>query len=776
MAHWDRRELNRLIAEHPDEYKKKFPEPFSAMIPEDANSENKLATEKYVSEHGGSPDAVKYTEQSLTAEQKAQALSNIGAASDGDVAALADQKYEGPYATDGDLPAASASTMGAIYLVGPDANDEYERKVTKLSGSTYSWGSLGKTSIVLANYATNAEVSQLEAEVDENANFREGGGTDTLAMTSGLIGANDGVLYPGGGGGKYLYSDLHSAEEGKIFNMSNPNNKTISWHRAHFYNGSTYVRYVELGSTVGNYTAPSGNDYDNIRFCFCSNDALATSDIIITTDVDDVLVPIKDVIESNTARIEALEEDVEEINTSIDIVNKGYRVATGDDITQSKTGAFKIESGKLYGTRSGEDPQTAVIFKQGIKAIEFDISSLWDSNLVSLAFGVGVDTGNSNKECYALCYLPTSSRPNDIGYVQNQDFDGSASNAQATSIYGQGHFSGDYRQPQLVPAPISIGDHCRIELIGGHFFKGSKYNSLKGTWDWWFCLDADGAWNNPSRFGWSTRKAIGFCVRFGTFTDKELLSNIRIVDEADKSSGIYSELGKCFPDKKNWLAIGDSITEINENNGLSYVGFAQRRNGFNVTNQGHSGWTIYKLWRDRSEAGWETDVQAMEDGDIITILAGTNDFDTATTYIPADDAAMDANGNPHPRFGTTDPTSEDAKDPHTTLGCLRLMIERILTLKPGARLSVFSPFYREKGRPVGQTSWDKLYINSDGHTIYDYADAIYSVAREYNLPAYNTCRDCGINAMTLATYTYDDLHIGQVGGELIGDYVAKRIS
>lgn len=83
MAHWDRRELNKLIAEHPDEYKKRFPEPFTAMIPEDASSENKLATEKYVNEHGGGDsDAVKYTEQELTDVQKAQARANIGAASE----------------------------------------------------------------------------------------------------------------------------------------------------------------------------------------------------------------------------------------------------------------------------------------------------------------------------------------------------------------------------------------------------------------------------------------------------------------------------------------------------------------------------------------------------------------------------------------------------------------------------------------------------------------------------------------------------------------------
>ena len=110
-------------------------------------------------------DLVKTSAQTFTEEQKSQARTNLGAASAEEVEALADQKYEGPY-DDGELPSASADTMGAIYLVGPDNNDEYERFVTRLSGSTYSWVSLGMTSVNLANYTTKTEHSQLEAKID----------------------------------------------------------------------------------------------------------------------------------------------------------------------------------------------------------------------------------------------------------------------------------------------------------------------------------------------------------------------------------------------------------------------------------------------------------------------------------------------------------------------------------------------------------------------------------------------------------------------------------
>ena len=110
----------------------------------------------------GDENAVKFTPQTLTDAQKAQALANIGAASLEDVANM-------DFVIVTSLPSASASTMGHIYLVGPDANDNYDRYVTKLDGGSYSWVTLGSTQIDLSDYATKAEVDELEAKVNEFA-------------------------------------------------------------------------------------------------------------------------------------------------------------------------------------------------------------------------------------------------------------------------------------------------------------------------------------------------------------------------------------------------------------------------------------------------------------------------------------------------------------------------------------------------------------------------------------------------------------------------------
>lgn len=86
------------------------------------------------------------------------------------------------------LPAASVDTLGKIYLVGPTSG-EYARYITTVNGSTYDWVQIGTTEISMANYATKAELSQLDQEV----NLLSGNTIDltpTLEMRQGYIERN----------------------------------------------------------------------------------------------------------------------------------------------------------------------------------------------------------------------------------------------------------------------------------------------------------------------------------------------------------------------------------------------------------------------------------------------------------------------------------------------------------------------------------------------------------------------------------------------------------
>ena len=67
------------------------------------------------------------------------------------------------------LPTASASTMNALYLVPSQVQGSYDIYYTSQDGrETYSWVFLCGTTIQLSDYATKAEVDQLEHEVKED--------------------------------------------------------------------------------------------------------------------------------------------------------------------------------------------------------------------------------------------------------------------------------------------------------------------------------------------------------------------------------------------------------------------------------------------------------------------------------------------------------------------------------------------------------------------------------------------------------------------------------
>lgn len=65
------------------------------------------------------------------------------------------------------LPTASAETMDKIYLTPSATAGVYNMSYTDFDGTSYSWVSMGTTAIQLSDYATNARLDQLVAEVTD---------------------------------------------------------------------------------------------------------------------------------------------------------------------------------------------------------------------------------------------------------------------------------------------------------------------------------------------------------------------------------------------------------------------------------------------------------------------------------------------------------------------------------------------------------------------------------------------------------------------------------
>lgn len=443
---------------------------------------------------------------------------------------------------------------------------------------------------------------------------------------------------------------------------------------------------------------------------------------------------------------ETIEDFTRLSNNDIDNVSEGSYIVAGNSI-------------KNLSALSRTD---FLLLSEDIKAIEFKISSLWDINaFIALCLGYGKE---NETKCFASMQLPTQVRNDVKGIIKNSG----ATDPQVSSAVGEGRFSPPYRHPQNYFYNVSVGDKCMIEIINEQYICGYVWKENK--WERWFIIDTKGYWlNNQNdgtlRYGWNERIGIGICGYYGTANaNTTFLTDIKVVSR--KGTQLYdiheANMGRNKP-KRKWVAIGDSITAIDRNNGLSYVGFANRLLNYEVINKGKSGWLIVEMWKKRLDVGWETDIENLSDYDVVSILMGTNDWH------------FNQNGKPY-TLGDTNPNSEDAKDENTTLGALRLIIEKILELKPTAKLILFTPFYRTKGEgPIVDGKFPVVTINQEGKTIYEYAEAIYNVGKEYNIPAYNLAKDSGINSITLEAYTYDNLHINENGGYLIGTWMQKKI-
>ena len=110
------------------------------------------------------------------------------------------------------LPTASAATMDKIYLTPSGTSGVYNMSYTDYDGSAYSWVSLGTTAIQLSDYATKAEVTQLEHEVN-------GYTTQDIDVTPTT---DTGYYFGNSGTSIVIYSNAGSKHSGTVVNTSTP--------------------------------------------------------------------------------------------------------------------------------------------------------------------------------------------------------------------------------------------------------------------------------------------------------------------------------------------------------------------------------------------------------------------------------------------------------------------------------------------------------------------------------------------------------------------------
>lgn len=264
----------------------------------------------------GDTNAVKYVAQTLTEEQKAQARANIDAASLADINDM-------DFVTAASLPTASASTMGHIYLIGPDANNNYDRYFTQEDGSSYSWVSLGSTQIDLSTYATKAEVTELEHDVD---NIELSIGQDAQAIDLSDFAVIDGKYIdyssPGLLRTSAAWKTYKFVLDGKILSgIAVLSSSTNGVYAVGFYSDannlgtSTWISGIQ--ASVENLKQYAINNIPNgcKAVAICNKTELGTASFTGTSVYSKKIKDIED-------RLKDVEEDVD--NAQTDIINLQY--------------------------------------------------------------------------------------------------------------------------------------------------------------------------------------------------------------------------------------------------------------------------------------------------------------------------------------------------------------------------------------------------------------------------------------------------------------------
>lgn len=194
---------------------------------------------------------------------------------------------------------------------------------------------------------------------------------------------------------------------------------------------------------------------------------------------------------------------------------------------------------------------------------------------------------------------------------------------------------------------------------------------------------------------------------------------------------------------KTWLSIGDSITGNSGNTGTQWQQTVAEYFGFNKLVSSKGGITTAGLTQDDLFFNNLPDVQP----DIITVMAGTNDFSQSVRLENNDISGYYNTGWYN--------------------GSIRLMIKKLQTKYPNAKI-IFCTCLGVK-LDVAGTSQETPVYNSLNLTMVDYANMCLKTCQSMNIPCINLCGESGINHLNGGEFITDTVHPNTKGYKRIAD-------
>ena len=769
-------------------------------------------------------DVVKYSAQSLTDAQKGQARTNIGALSSADVASLTAEEY----VEVASLPTASASTIGKIYLVGPDGNGDYERYITSDNGdSTYSWVQIGSTSIDLSDYAKAKDLTRLEDEVGAS----KAQTIDPLAYALRNFTLNTDGTYGSSVNYKHV---IIPVVPGDVFlitaNSTNPSRYAFFYGQdvpaaggaAPLLAGTSRMS-ISSGKS-GTVVVPEGTAYLFVYLGQLSNGVYLYQPSSVVK------------ITSTNRRVTALEQDFSTyVGDKTKLVTK---TMTTEDITSYKTtGYYKkvdltntssssfafyvvpVVAGTVLNIKNARNISDAApsIFAYNSQTSKYTVLST--NNTATTPFEGAVPEGFDrlviNERDAAgerVVFKVVTETINDlITSVQNLEAvapDNAATNAIVES---------------LVVTPIN--DYA---LTGSRTSTGGTYTPRNGDTPATFVAAKTGQ-ANPSIYEVLTNLTGRYASVYLKVHVTSCLSGAQlqvllyrnettgqvINQEIDMTSGgdiqvlLSGRASSNFGTPRLYLLTvppesytsGDTICNISieyaavfDNQAISDVEIADEActNGFILSVANEPKGTENMTWAAigdsiTAQGSYLDTVSSMLGLGTRTIIAtggqkmsGNSGMwtDAVINSIPSGTNIVTILAGTNDWAQSVALGTDSSSDTDTYKGAIRTAVEKIYTNYPFARLFFITPPYGELPGKITSDHWDNAWTNTLGLSVRDYAQAAQEVCEALGVPCLNLAASMGIGHENLSNFVKNDggqVHPNAVGGKRLGRILAKFI-
>jgi lysophospholipase L1-like esterase len=172
------------------------------------------------------------------------------------------------------------------------------------------------------------------------------------------------------------------------------------------------------------------------------------------------------------------------------------------------------------------------------------------------------------------------------------------------------------------------------------------------------------------------------------------------------------------PKQITWVAIGDSITYLNDHpteagNRITkgyMTGVIEKMPNIHFINKGYNGWTAIKIATDIEKLG-------LQKADLYTVFLGTNDWWSAKPLGKLSDYSNNT--------GTT-----------TVYGAFRVILDKLHSLNNNAKIVLITPMQRLDFVFVNNFNNNAYgsYKAKDNQQLEDFANAIVLIAQQENIP------------------------------------------